>query len=64
MFQKNDRLVENFSLEYETGNFHSRILKKKFKSVLFWLDCATDLSSFRKTATLGRRGGFEEFSLV
>ena len=29
---------------------------KKVKSVLFWLDCAGDLSSFRKTATLGWGG--------
>ena len=64
MFQKNDRLVENFSLEYETGNFHSKIFQEKFKSVSFWLDCATDLGSFWKTATLRRGGGFEEFSLV
>ena len=35
----------------------------KTKSVLVWLDYASDLSSFWKTATLGK-GGFGEFSLV
>lgn len=64
MFQKNDRLVENFSLEYETGNFHSKIVKKNLNQFCFVRNCATDLSSFRKTATLERGVGFEEFSLV
>ena len=31
--------------------------------VLFWLDCASDLSSFWKTAILGQ-GGLGEFTLV
>ena len=35
----------------------------KTKSVLVWLDYASDLSSFWKTATLGK-GGFGKFSLV
>ena len=35
MFQKNDRLVENFSLEYETGNFHSKIVKKNLNQFCF-----------------------------
>ena len=45
----------------ETGNCHSKY--KEIKSVLFWLDYASDLSSFWKTATLGQ-GGFWEFSLA
>ena len=61
MFQKSDRLVENFSLEYETGNVHSKIVKKNLNQFCFG---GTDLSSFRKTATLGRGVGFEEFNLV
>ena len=37
----------------------------KIKSVLFCLDCASDLSSFWKTATLEvDRRGIGEFSLV
>ena len=38
----------------ETGNCHSKY--KEIKSVLFWLDYASDLSSFWKTATLGQGG--------
>ena len=36
---------------------------KKIKSVLFWLDCANNLSCFWKTATLGQ-GGIRQFSVV
>ena len=35
MFQKSDRLVENFSLEYETGNVHSKIVKKNLNQFCF-----------------------------
>ena len=49
----------------ETGNCRSKY--KEIKSVLFWLDYASDLGSFWKTATLGQgwgRGRNWEFSLV
>ena len=46
MFQKNDRLVENFSLEYETGNFHSKILKKTSNQFCFgWTVLLTSVVS-------------------
>ena len=46
----------------ETGNCHSKY--KESKSVLFWLDFASDLSSFWTTATLGLGGGGDFGSLV
>jgi len=46
VFQKNDRLVENFSLEYETGNFHSKILKKNSNQFCFgWTVLLTSVVS-------------------
>ena len=59
IFQETDQLLEDFSLNL--GNWELPL--KKIKQVLFLLDCASDLSSFWKTATLGQ-GGFGEFSLV
>ena len=59
IFQETDQLLEDFSLNL--GNWELPL--KKIKQVLFLLDCASDLSSFWKTATLGL-GGFGEFSLV
>ena len=41
----------------------SRLSQGMWYKVLLWLDCASDLSSFWKTATLGE-GGFGEFTLV
>ena len=57
-------LVEDVGLDQ--GNWELALKNiKKVKSVLFWLGCASDLSSFWKTATLGQeQGGFGEFSLV
>ena len=63
MFQKNDRLVENFSLEYETGNFHSKIVKKNLNQFCFG-GTVLLTSVVSGLATLGRGVGFEEFSLV
>ena len=52
IFQGTDQLVEDFIQTRDCGI-----------KVLFWLDCASILSSFQKTATLGQ-GGLGEFTLV
>ena len=56
IFQETDQWMTR-----KTGNYHSKIQKNQM--VLFWLDFASDLSSFWKTATQGQ-GGSGEFSLV
>ena len=48
IFQETDQLIEDFSLT--SGN---RKLKLKLKLKLFWLDCASDVRTFWKTATIG-----------
>ena len=53
IFQETDELVEDFIQTRDN----------LWYNVLFWLDCASDLSSFWKTATLGQ-GEFGEFTLV
>ena len=60
------KLIKRFPIlvqTRETGIGIATRKYKKIKSVLFWLDCTSDLSSSWKTATLGQ-GRFGEFSLV
>ena len=52
IFQETDQLIEDFSLT--SGNRKLKLKNiNKIKSVLFWLDCASDVRTFWKTATIG-----------
>ena len=56
IFQQTDQLVEDFSTDWGNRELTLKNIKK-VKWVLLWLDCASELSSFWKTDTLGLVGG-------